>query len=128
MGLAGRMKRVEAKRRPRKLKQSIIPKRFEVYLVSLDPTIGSEIRKTRPCLIVSPDELNNHLNTVIAAPMTTTLRSYPSRVDVVFQGQPGQVALDQIRALDKQRLTRRLGAITRKEGETTVSTLLELFA
>ena len=104
------------------------PKRFEVYLVSLDPTVGSEIQKSRPCLIVSPDELNDHLNTVIVAPMTTVARSYPSRVPVKFQGREGQVALDQLRAFDKQRLARKLGTISPKEANLVVETLLDLFA
>jgi mRNA interferase MazF len=98
-----------------------------VYLVSLDPTYGAEIRKTRPCLVVSPDELNDYLATVIIAPMTTVSRPYPSRVDVAFQSRVGQVALDQMRALDKQRLAKRLGTINARDADRVVSTLLELF-
>jgi mRNA interferase MazF len=74
--------------------------RFEVYLVRLDPTHGSEVRKTRPCLVISPDEMNRHLRTVIVAPMTTQGRAYPSRVSVRFSGSSGQVVLDQIRTID----------------------------
>jgi mRNA interferase MazF len=115
------------KRPPGGPTQSISPKRFEVYLVTLDPTRGAEIRKTRPCLIVSPDELNDYLHTVIVAPMTTVSRQYPSRVDVVFGMRTGQVALDQIRTLDKDRLLKRLGTISRAEAERVVSMLVELF-
>src|SRR5581483_5415720 len=83
----------------------------EVWLVSLDPVQGSEIRKTRPCLIVSPDEMNHHLKTVIVAPMTTALRSYPTRVLLSFEDKQGQIALDQIRTIDRQRLIKRLGKV-----------------
>ena len=86
-------------------------KRFDVYLVTLDPTLGSEIRKTRPCLIVSPDEMNRHIATVIIAPMTTRGRDYPTRVPCRFQGKQGQVVLDQLRTVDKVRLVKRLGRI-----------------
>jgi mRNA interferase MazF len=86
--------------------------RFEVYLVSLDPTVGSEIQKSRPCLIISPDEMNRHISTVIIAPMTTRGRDYPTRVSCTFQGKQGQIVLDQIRTVDKVRLMRKLGRIT----------------
>ena len=82
----------------------MVVKRFEVYLVNLDPTIGSEIKKTRPCLIVSPDEMNRHIATVIVAPMTTKSKNYPTRVSGKFQGKSGQVVLDQLRTVDKRRL------------------------
>jgi mRNA interferase MazF len=85
--------------------------RFEVYLVRLDPTLGSEIRKTRPCVVISPDEMNRHLRTLIVAPMTTQGRAYPSRVAVTFGGNAGQVVLDQIRTVDRTRLVRRLGVL-----------------
>ena len=84
-------------------------KRLEVYLVTLDPTVGSEIRKTRPAVVVSPDEMNRHIGTVIVAPMSTKGRSYPSRVRCQFRGKEGQVVLDQLRAVDKSRLVRKLG-------------------
>ncbi|MBI2178776.1 MAG: type II toxin-antitoxin system PemK/MazF family toxin, partial [Candidatus Tectomicrobia bacterium] len=87
-------------------------RQFEVYLVALDPGKGSEIRKTRPCMVISPDEMNRHARTVIIAPMTTKSRPYPTRVSLRFQGKQGQVALDHIRAVDKSRLTRRLGAVS----------------
>ena len=82
--------------------------RFDVYIVVLDPTLGSEIQKTRPCLIISPDEMNHHIATVIVAPMTTKGRSYPTRIACTFQGKEGQVVLDQIRTVDKSRLARKL--------------------
>jgi mRNA interferase MazF len=104
------------------------PQRDEVWLVSLDPTRGTEIQKTRPCLVVSPNEMNHHLRTVIVAPMTTVARPYPTRVAVRFQGKRGQVALDQLRAVDGQRLARKLGEITAKTGQDVSATLLEMFA
>ena len=104
------------------------PRLDEVWLVSLDPTRGSEIQKTRPCLVVSPDEVNRHLRTVIVAPMTTVERPYPTRVALLFQGKRGQVAVDQLRAVDRQRLVRRLGRISSKTAEAVSSVLLEMFA
>ena len=105
-----------------------IPRRDEIWLVSLDPTHGSEIKKTRPCLVVSPDEMNQHLQTVIVAPMTTTIRPYPTRVSVRFQGKSGQVALDQRRAIDRQRLVRKLGAVPPNAAQQTSEVLLEMFS
>lgn len=104
------------------------PRRDEVYLVSLDPTQGSEIRKSRPCLVVSPNEMNVHLRTIIVAPMTKVARSYPTRIPIAFQGKRGQVALDQIRTVDRQRLTRRLGTISAKTAQAVSSGLTEMFA
>jgi mRNA interferase MazF len=101
--------------------------RGEVWLAALDPTIGSEIQKTRPCLIVSPPEMNDRLPTVIAAPMTTGNRPAPSRIPVRFQGRSGLILLEQIRALDKRRLIRRLGAIGRDSLTRTLATLREMF-
>jgi mRNA interferase MazF len=101
--------------------------RFDVYLVSLDPTRGSEIQKTRPCAIVSPDEMNAWLRTVIVAPMTTTIRAYPSRVDLTFARKKGQVALDQIRAIDKSRLVRKLGRLDEATGSEIAAVLTEMF-
>jgi len=102
--------------------------RFDVYLVFLDPTVGSEIQKTRPCLVISPDEMNHHIVTVIVAPMTTKGRPYPSRVPCRFEGVDGQIVLDQLRTVDKQRLARRLGRITPDEQEAVLATLAEIFA
>lgn len=101
--------------------------RLEVYLVQLDPTTGSEIRKTRPCLVISPDELNLHIRTVIVAPMTTKGRPYPTRVPVRFQGKSGQIVLDQIRTVDKARLVQRLGVISGSTARRVAAVLQELF-
>ncbi len=103
-------------------------KRFQVYLVNLDPTIGHEIKKTRPCLIISPNEMNRHIGTVIVAPMTTKGRSYPTRVQCSFQDKKGQVVLDQIRTVDKRRLFKKLGTINSKAQNSVLNILRELFA
>lgn len=102
--------------------------RDEVWLITLDPTHGAEIRKTRPCLIVSPDEMNQHLRTLIVAPMTTITRPYPTRVAVRFQGKRGQVALDQLRAVDRERLVKRLGMVSAETAQAASATLLEMFS
>ena len=104
------------------------PRRDEVWLVSLDPTQGAEIQKTRPCLIVSPDEMNQHLRTVIIAPLTTVVRPYPTRVAVRFKGKTGQVALDQLRAVDRQRLVRKLGTIAASTAQGASAILVEMFS
>ncbi len=101
--------------------------RFDIWLVSLDPTEGSEIQKTRPALIVSPDEMNKWLRTVIVAPMTTSIRSYPSRVAVSFKGKEGQVALDQLRCIDKSRLVKRLGRVENQTADAISELLVEMF-
>lgn len=103
------------------------PRRDEVWLIALDPTRGSEIKKTRPCLVISPDEMNESLQTALVAPMTTTLRNYPTRVNMVFRGKTGQVALDQLRAIDRQRLVRRLGVITARAAREVSGVLVEMF-
>jgi mRNA interferase MazF len=102
-------------------------KRLDVYLVNLDPTIGKEIKKTRPALIISPDEMNDNISTVIIAPMTTKGRIYPSRVYCRFQGKNGQIILDQIRTVDKVRLIKRLGRIDKQTGYRVLSILQEMF-
>ena len=102
--------------------------RLEVYLVSLDPTVGHGIRKTRPCLLVSPDELNHHIDTVIIAPMTTERRAYPTRVPCRFKGKSGLIVLDQIRTVDAARLVKRLGNIDKKTADHTLRVLAEMFA
>jgi mRNA interferase MazF len=102
--------------------------RFEVYLVNLDPTIGSEIQKKRPCLVVSPDEINHHLRTVIIAPMTTKGRDYPSRVPCRFKKKEGQIVLDQIRTVDQSRLIKRLGRLDNATCMTVLDVLQEMFA
>lgn len=106
----------------------MVTNRFDVFLISLDPTRGSEIRKTRPCLIISPDEMNDYIRTVIVAPMTTKGRPYPSRVSCSFQGKRGQVVLDQIRTVDKTRLVRRLGTISPSVQRKVLDALQEMFA
>ena len=102
--------------------------RGEVHLVRLDPTLGSEIRKTRPCLIVSPDELNQHLSTAIVAPMTTGGHAYPWRVPCRFQNQWGFVALDQLRTVDTERLVKRLGRLAPQTVISVLRGLQEMFA
>jgi mRNA interferase MazF len=102
--------------------------RGDVHLVQLDPTKGSEIKKTRPCVVISPDDLNRHLNTVIVAPMTTAGRAYPFRVSCRFQSRSGFVALDQIRTVDGERLVKRLGKLAPDATGHVLSTLREMFA
>ena len=106
----------------------MVVKRFEVYLVSLDPTLGSEIKKTRPCLVISPDEMNRYIATVIVAPMTTQGQAYPTRVPCRFQGKDGQIVLDPIRTVDKTRLIRRLGKIHPSTQKAVLTILAEMFA
>ncbi|MDT5122312.1 MAG: mRNA interferase MazF [Acidobacteriota bacterium] len=106
----------------------MVVKRFEVYLINLDPTIGSEIKKTRPCLIVSPDEMNRFIRTVIVAPMTTKGTTYPTRVACKFRRKQGQVVLDQIRTVDKTRLVKKLGMLDKQTQEKVLSVLSEMFA
>lgn len=106
----------------------MVIQRFDVWLVNLDPTIGSEIKKTRPALVVSPDEMNLHIATVIIAPMTTKGRNYPTRVPCVFQSKSGQVVLDQLRTVDKARLVKRLGKLDEPTADIVLDTLAELFA
>lgn len=106
----------------------MVVKRFDVYLINLDPTIGSEIKKPRPCLVISPDEMNRYINTVIVAPMSTKGNAYPTRVVCKFQGKQGQVVLDQIRTVDKARLVRKLGRIGVQTQPRVLSILGEMFA
>ncbi len=106
----------------------MVVKRFDVWLVNLDPTLGSEIRKTRPALIISPDEMNRNLNTVIIAPMTTKGNQYPTRIKCNFQGKNGNIVLDQIRTIDKIRLLNKLGEISESEKSNTVTILQEIFS
>ena len=101
--------------------------RFDVYLINLDPTIGHEIKKTRPCLIISPNEMNRFISTAIVAPMTTKGRKYPTRVSCTFQGKQGQIILDQIRTVDKKRLVKKLGVISKKAQNSTLGILQEMF-
>lgn len=106
----------------------MVVKRFEVYLINLDPTVGSEIKKTRPCLIISPDDINRFIRTVIVAPMTTKGGAYPTRVACKFRGKRGHIVLDQIRTVDKARLVRKLGRIDQQTQKEVLSILGEMFA
>ncbi len=104
------------------------PRRFDVYLVTLDPAVGREIKKTRPCLVVSPDEMNRFIRTVIVVPMTTRGRPYPTRVPCRFKGKVGQVVLDQLRTVDTERLVKRLGTIDAATRASVLRVLGEMFA
>ena len=103
-------------------------RRFDVYLIALDPTVGSEIQKTRPCLVISPDEMNRHIATVIVAPMSTKGQPYPTRVPCQFEGKEGQVVLDQLRTVDKTRLVKLLGQIDTEAQNAVLDTLAIMFA
>ena len=103
-------------------------KRFDVCLVTLDPTVGHEIKKTRPCLVISPNEMNHYIGTVIVAPMTTKGKKYPTRIFCSFQGKKGQIVLDQIRTVDKKRFVKNLGSISKKAQEKTLNILQEMFS
>ena len=107
---------------------SMKPCRFDVFLVTLDPTQGAEIQKTRPCVILSPDEMNHALATVIVAPMTTTIRPYPTRLSLTFDKKKGQVALDQLRTLDKERLVKKLGKVPKAVQQGLLEILQALFS
>jgi mRNA interferase MazF len=102
--------------------------RFDVFLVVLDPTVGSEIQKAHPCVVVSPDEMNLHLATAIVAPMTTKGKLYPSRVPVNFEGKDGLIVLDQIRTVEKTRLVKKLGTLALDEQKAVLSILVEMFS
>ena len=106
----------------------VVVKRFEVHLVALEPTIRTQIKKTRPCLVISPDEMNAHISTVIVAPMTTKGRPYPTRVPCRFQGKTGQIVLDRLRTVDKERLLKRLGRIGERVQGEVLAALAEMFA
>jgi len=106
----------------------VVVNRFDVFLINLNPTIGREIKKTRPCVIISPNEMNYYISTVIIAPMTTKGRSYPTRVACTFQGKTGQIVLDQIRTVDKTRLVKYQGQISQEEQKKVLRQLAEMFA
>ena len=106
----------------------MVVNRFEVWLVDLEPVKGSEISKTRPCLIISPNETNKHLNTVTIAAMTTTYKNYPTRVNCFFKNQKGQLALDQIRSVDKIRLVKKLGIIDEAICRKVSKVLVDIFS
>ena len=102
-------------------------KQYQIILVNLDPTIGSEINKTRPCVVISPDEMNNHLRTVVIAPMTTSSKNYPTRVEIKHDNKIGWIVLDQIRIIYKQRIIKDLGKLSRPEIKEVKSILKETF-
>ena len=102
--------------------------RFSVYLVNLDPTVGREIKKTRPCLVISPDEMNHHIQTVIIAPMTIQVKKYPTRVSCHFKKKKGSIVLDQIRTVDQKRLIRELGTISKQAQMQVLDILHQMFA
>ncbi|MBL9082483.1 MAG: type II toxin-antitoxin system PemK/MazF family toxin [Planctomycetales bacterium] len=105
----------------------LVVRRFDVFLVALDPTLGAEIKKTRPCLVISPDEMNERLRNIIIAPMTTHGKAYPSRISCRFKNKAGFVVLDQIRTVDKIRLVKRLGQIDAATAQTVISRLQMIF-
>ena len=102
--------------------------RFDIYYVNLDPTIGSEIKKTRPCIIISPDEMNHNISTVIIAPLTSRLRNYPTRVPCKVEGKQGQIVIDQIRTVDKSRLFKRVGSLNKITQTKILNILKEMFS
>ncbi len=102
--------------------------RFEVYYVNLNPTIGSEIKKTRPCVIISPDEMNRNISTIIIAPITSRLRNYPTRVPCKVEGKQGQIVLDQIRTIDKSRLIKRIDSLNKNTQKKVLTILAEMFS
>ncbi len=106
----------------------MVVKRFDVFLINLDPTTGAEMKKTRPCLVISPDEMNRNIATAIVAPMTTKGKAYPTRVACRFQGKQGLVVLDQIRTVDKTRLAKKLGRINTQTQSEVLTVLGEMFA
>jgi mRNA interferase MazF len=107
---------------------AMVANRFDVYLTNLDPTIGSETQKTRPCLVISPDEMNTHIRTVIVAPMTTAGRDYPTRVSCTFKKKKAQIVLDQIRTIDKTRLVKKLGTVDPETQLKVITILQRLFS
>ncbi len=106
---------------------ALVVSRFDVYLVSLDPTQGAKIRKARPCIVISPNDMNHHIGTVIVAPMTTKGRNYPTRISLTFQRKQGQIILDQIRTVDKSRLIKRLGKLDAIAATKTLAILQAMF-
>ena len=100
---------------------------YDIVLVNLDPTVGSEIQKTRPCVIVSPNEINHNLQTLVVSPMTTTSRKYPTRVEVKYHGKTGWIAIDQIRTIDKVRVVKTLGTLNKSEIREVKSVIKETF-
>jgi mRNA interferase MazF len=106
----------------------LVAERFGVYMVRLDPTVGSEMRKTRPCVVLSPEEMHRNVLTVIVAPLTSTITGFPTRVRSTFDGKPGEIALDQMRALDHSRFGRRLGSVDAATAARLTDALADLFS
>ena len=106
----------------------MVMKQFDIYEVSLDPAQGSEMKKKRPAVIISPNVMNKHLNTVIIAPLTHSLKRYPSRVESLFRGEAGEIVLDQLRAVDKTRLKRKLGRVSKKNAEEIKAVMRTMFS
>jgi mRNA interferase MazF len=104
----------------------MVMRQYEIYLVNLDPTIGNEIKKTRPCVIISPDEMNKHIETVIIAPMTTKSHKYPTRIEIDFQNKKGWIVLDQIRTIDKTRLIKRIGELNENKSMQIKTIIMEM--
>jgi len=102
--------------------------RFDILLVSLDPSQGAEIKKTRPCLVISPNEMNKYIKTLIVAPMTSTLRDYPTRIPVIFDGKEGNIVLDQIRTIDKSRIIKKLGSLNEGPATLVLEILQKMFS
>ncbi|WKZ68282.1 MAG: type II toxin-antitoxin system PemK/MazF family toxin [Melioribacteraceae bacterium] len=102
--------------------------RFEIYYINLDPTIGYEIKKTRPCVVISPDEMNHNIRTIIIAPLTKILRNYPTRIPCKVEGKQGQIVLDQIRTIDKTRLIKKIGTLTNTTQKKVLNVLKEMFS
>jgi mRNA interferase MazF len=102
-------------------------KQYEIYLIALDPTVGHEIKKTRPCVIISPNEMNDNIGTIIIAPMTTKSHEYPSRISIKFMKKEGWIMLDQIRCIDKSRLVKKLGVLEEKDSRKVKEILKEMF-
>ena len=106
----------------------MVIRRFEVWLISLDPTVGKEMQMTRPCIVISPDEINRSIGVVIAAPLTTTVKPFPFRYNLVFKTKNGQVALDQLRMMDKSRLVKKIGVLPAADAEANCNLLQEMFS
>jgi mRNA interferase MazF len=102
-------------------------KQYQIFLINLDPTVGSEIKKTRPCLVVSPNEMNKYLKTIVIAPLTTSIKAYPTRFSITLNKKKGQVALDQIRTIDKKRIIKKMGVLSKSEIQKCKSILRETY-
>lgn len=102
-------------------------KQYQIVLVNLDPTIGSEIKKVRPCVVISPNEMNKYLRTIIVAPMTTTSRKYPTRIEIKHDGKIGWIVIDQIRTIDKQRIIKNFGRLSKPKIKELKSIIKETF-